>query len=166
MEYVAIAAIALSTVTSVAAARQRSASDEARLTAQAQADAYNAAVSKQRAESTRAVYSQREEEVRRRSRAALGKMRASLAQAGGGLGGSSADVLEQSEIAAELDALNVRYEGELAASGLLSEERLLTYQSGVHRDQAGRARRSGYLGQAGALLSGVGSYLNYSRLAD
>lgn len=46
---------------------------------------------------------------------ALGRMTAAAVESGGGVGGSTAAVLNQSATQAELDALNVRYAGKLRA---------------------------------------------------
>jgi hypothetical protein len=81
-----------------------------------------------------------EEAQRREGRQALGTMAASMAQAGGG---GDAGVLGRSAVAAELDALNIRYAGRARAAGLM-------------RDRRSIAKEAPYL--AGAqLLSSAGS---------
>jgi len=62
-----------------------------------------------------------EQTQRRQSRQVLGEQAAAIAQAGGGAGGTSAKVVEQSGINAELDALNIRYGGTMKASGLMAQ---------------------------------------------
>lgn len=57
----------------------------------------------------------RDEEAQRRSgRQAIGKQAAAFAESGGGI---DEGVLRQSSVAAELDALNIRYKGRLQARG-------------------------------------------------
>lgn len=62
-----------------------------------------------------------EQTQRRQSNQVLGEQAAAIAQAGGGMGGTSAKVAEQSGINAELDALNIRYGGTMKASGLMAQ---------------------------------------------
>jgi hypothetical protein len=63
---------------------------------------------------------------RRQSRQQLGTMAASMAQAGGGV---DEGVLRQSAVNAELDALNIRYAGQMRARGLLAEAKSIRKQS-------------------------------------
>lgn len=119
---------------------------------------YNAALAQQQAESTRAVYGQKEEQQRREAAFILGKQRAAGAQAGLGLGGSFADVSEQSAVMAELDALNIRYTGEMEAKGLLSKSALYGAEASSAGTQSGYAKKGGYLGAAAAALSGYADY--------
>lgn len=159
-------------VMSFAGAAQKANAEEANLRfqqaqykAQADANAYNAAVAKQRAESAQAAYGQREEQQRRENRLLLGKARAAAAESHTGLTGTNADVLEQNAVWQELDALNIRYAGDLEATALKNEAGLDTWQQGVNLSSADytggaikRARTSGYLGMAGSLLSSAGNY--------
>jgi hypothetical protein len=62
-----------------------------------------------------------EQTQRRQAREVLGEQAASLAQAGAGYGGTTAGVINQSAVNAELDALNIRYGGTMKASGLLAQ---------------------------------------------
>lgn len=127
------------------------------LRAAAAADQYNAAVDRQQAESTRLIYGQREDQVRRMTAAQLGKQRAAAAESGL-TGGSSDDLERQSSIAAELDALNIRYEGEIQAQGYLSQARLADWNAADNRSSARSARTAGYIGIGARSLSGVGDY--------
>lgn len=144
----------LSAVGSIAQGSAQSAAYKA----QAQAEQYNAAVMRQRAETTNMVYGQREEAQRRAARIEAGERRAAMAQSGVGLGGSTYDVERQSEIMAELDALNIRYEGQLESKSALDQSNLHNYYSGVARMNAKTAKTQGYLGAATSILSGVSSY--------
>jgi hypothetical protein len=67
-----------------------------------------------------------EEAQRREGRQHLGRMAAAMAQAGGGV---DEKALEQSSTAMELDALNIRYAGQMRAQGLLAEARSIRKQS-------------------------------------
>lgn len=62
-----------------------------------------------------------EEQQRREARSLLGKQRAAFAQAGLGSGGTSALLLDQSDVLAELDALNIRYGGQARSRGLIAQ---------------------------------------------
>lgn len=83
-----------------------------------------------------------EEAQRRQARAQLGEQAAAIAQAGIGYGGTAALVMNDSSLAAELDALNYRYRG-------LQQYRAL-------RAQARSAKRQGFKLAGGKLLSAVG----------
>lgn len=93
----------------------------------------------------------REEQQRRSNRQFLGTQRAALAQAGIGVDGSAYDIARQSAISAELDALNIRYEGQLRSKGLRD-------QATVTRFEGRQARTAGFLGAGAALLSGGANY--------
>lgn len=136
--------------------------------AQRQANERNAAVLAQNAQIERQQSNEREEAQRREARMILGQQRASLAQAGTGFGGTAADVMSQSAANAELDALTLRYEGDMRARGLLAqadEERYQGSIAGVNastaRSSASNARSQGYVGAIGSILGGVGSYMGY-----
>lgn len=126
--------------------------------AQAQAEAYNAAVKRQQADTVQQVYGQREEQQRRNARLLAGKRRAAIAESGTGFGGSNLDIENQSEVMAELDALNIRYEGQLESKGLLDAAALDDYSAGLYRRSGGYARRTGYLAAGSAILSGAADY--------
>lgn len=112
---------------------------------------YNAALMDQEAAAERQQASAREEQGRRQAAQVLGAQRAAFAQSGGGMGGSAADVMRQSSINAELDALTMRYEGELRARGLES-------QAAAERFAGKQAQRAGYFEAAGTILGGAAKY--------
>jgi hypothetical protein len=114
--------------------------------AQSNADALT-----QQADAENRAAGAREEQQRRQARQFLGGQRASLAQAGIGLTGSAYDINRQSAVNAELDALNIRYEGQLAAKGLRD-------QATMQRFEGKQARTAGFLGAGAALLQGASSY--------
>lgn len=120
---------------------------------QAAADAAstNARAMRAEADIARQQGNAREEAQRRRAREVLGQQRAAIGQAGIGWGGSASDVLEASAAAAELDALNVRYESELQARGLLNQASLTEWEG----KQAKRASR---VAAASTILGGAANY--------
>lgn len=150
MMYASIASMAVAAYS----AYQGGKTQEAGYKAQAQADEYNATIQSQNASVARQQAGAREEAQRRQARQVLGEQRAALAQAGIGLSGSAADVYGQSAANAELDALNIRYEGELESRGLLAQSQLSRYEGKVSGMNASSARRAGNLSAASALLAG------------
>lgn len=130
--------------------------------ASAQKDAarYNQLVGKQQSDASLQAANAREEQQRRIARFASGERQAAIAQSGTGLGGSNADVDRQSEILAELDALNIRYEGQTQSTGLLNQSKLDGFQADAYGKAAKRARTDGYIGAASAALGGVSKGYN------
>lgn len=127
----------------------------ARQNAQAQAKAadYNAQVARNQAysalqESTSAQLAQR-----RRSAQLLGTQRAAAAQSGVGMGGSTGDILEQSETLSELDALNLAYEGEMKSRGYLGQADLEAFNASQARRNARSATTAGLINAAGSVFS-------------
>lgn len=148
-----ILAVAGTAVSAVGAIQQ---GNVASANARAQQDAanYNATIEAQGATTARQQANAREEAQRRATRQFLGEQRAGLSQAGIGLDGSAADVHGQSAANAELDALNIRYEGELDARGLLAQSALTRHEGQVAGVNARTARRAGYMNAASTILSG------------
>jgi hypothetical protein len=93
----------------------------------------------------------------------MGEQLAQLSQAGAGLSGSYADVIGQSAADAELDALNIRYEGELQAMGLLEQSQQSELSARVNRINARQAGRAGNTAAASTLLSGASNAYGYYR---
>lgn len=122
---------------------------------------YNASIMDQNARIERDQANQREEAQRREARQVLGAQRAAFSQAGVGLGGSAADVMAQSAANAELDALTLRYEGEMKARGLMASAEGERYQGQVAGMNASSARTAGYMNAAGSILGGAASYGTY-----
>jgi hypothetical protein len=85
---------------------------------------------------------------RREARALMGAQAAAIAQAGIGYGGTIELVMKDSELAAEMDALNYRYRG--------------TQQGSALREQAKRVKKDGRL-LAGAQILGAASEYQYNR---
>lgn len=115
---------------------------------------YNAAIAEQNATVERQQAGAREDAKRREVRQILGQQRAAFAQSGGGMGGSAADVMHQSSVNGELDALTLRYEGDLRARGL---------EAGATQERfAGKqAQTQGYMQAVGTILGGASRYGEY-----
>lgn len=152
--YAAIAAVALKVIGTMSQAQN----EASQAKAASAANQYNAAVLRQKADMTTAAFNQREEQQRRTAREAEGKRMASIAEAGLGFGGSQADFERQSEVRAELDALNIRYEGQTETRGLLAQATLQDYEATINRKNASKIRQQGYLAAASQALS---SYANF-----
>ena len=139
---------------------------------QATMEAYNARVMEQNAanaretaQNERAVASQQEDEQRRRARAVIGSQAAAGAQSGVANTGSQALSLEDSATQAELDALNIRYEGqmrsratELQAQGFDQQAEMSRMASSQAKRNATASRIGGYIGAGTAMLKGASSY--------
>lgn len=82
---------------------------------------YNARMLSMQATTAQSQASADEVTQRRQAREVLGEQAASLAQAGSGYGGTTAGVIKDSGINAELDALNIRYAGQMKATGLMAQ---------------------------------------------
>jgi hypothetical protein len=106
-----------------------------------------------------------EESQRREARQLLATQRAAIGQSGAS-GGTLGLLQEDSEMQAELDALNIRYGGEQQASNLLSQANEAGISSGILKGNASQASRAGYLGAgAGLLSSGASLYSKYKKPA-
>lgn len=105
-----------------------------------------------------------EEAQRREARQLLATQRAAIGQAGIGTGGTPGLLMEDSEMQAELDALNIRYGGEQQASSLLSQANEAGISSGILKGNASQAGRAGYINAgAGLLSSGASLYSKYKK---
>lgn len=111
----------------------------------------NAQVMETNAANERSASNQREEAQRRQARMVLGQQRAAFAQSGTGIEGSAADVMQQSAADAELDALTMRYEGDMRASGLMA-------QAEMERYEGRQARKEGKAQAIRTILSGAAKY--------
>lgn len=160
MEPMTLLSIA-STAVSAMGAMQQADSQAASYQAQAQANDYNAIINKQNAEVASTQANAKEEAQRRHFRALQGQAVAGVAQSGTGFGGSNADVLEQNEINNELDALTIRYEGDMQARGLLAQSELDKYQANVSRQNASSAKSAGMMNAGAAILGGATNYYKW-----
>lgn len=126
--------------------------------AQAKAAEYNANLTKMQADVERSQSAAREEQQLRRGRQVLGAQRAAIAQAGAGFGGSMADIMEESATAAELDALTMRYEGDLRSKGLLAQAEGDLYGARAARAAGKQAVKAGWISAGASALTGYGMY--------
>lgn len=131
---------------------------------QANAAEYNATVDKQRADVAMQQSNANEDAQRRSSRIALGQQRAGLVESGIGTDGSAADLAGQSSLNAEMDALNIRYQGKLQASGALAQQGLDSYSATAARSNASNIQTAGYFNAGAAALSSYGTYTNNQAL--
>lgn len=111
----------------------------------------NAKMQEQEASMARSQGNARQEAMRRRAREVLGQQRAAIGQAGIGWGGSAQDILEQSAVNMELDTMNIGYEAELQARGLINK-------STMSRWEGKQAQRAGQVKAAGSILNSSVSY--------
>lgn len=117
---------------------------------------FNIRAAEQNAALTAQQTSAREEQQRRESRQLLGTQRAAIAQSGVGFGGSSADIMRQSAASAELDALNIRYAGDLERMGILNEIEMRKYNDKLLQLQGKQVMRMRWGSALGALFGGGG----------
>lgn len=152
-------AVAVSAVVGGLSAYRANQAQQVQAQAAQQANEFNAAVARQRSTEVKQIFGEREDQQRRMARLEAGKRAARAAQSGLGFGGSNADVDEQSEIFAELDALNIRYEGELDSRGLLTQAAMQDYEGSVNYNNRRNLRR-GIWGETAtaALGSGMSTY--------
>jgi hypothetical protein len=133
--------------------------------AQAAAAQTNATIAKQNAHNTLLATDANEEADRRKSAYTLSQQRNSLLSAGIGAEGSAADVYAQSAGNAELDALNIRYQGTQQANNYANQSVMYSAQADAANQSASNAEDAGTIGAATSLLSGgakaYGAYTDY-----
>lgn len=137
--YMAAAAATAATVSALASAQ-----------AQRKAASYNAKVAANNAQIAADQANVNEDAQRRRAAMAIGREAAGAA-AGSGISGTNADNLEQSATYAELDALNIRYQGQLGVQSDMN-------QATLDNMQGKAANEAGYLNAGAAALSSYGTY--------
>ena len=123
--------------------------------AQAQAAQTNAEIANNNARGARLAANANEEAARRKSSYSRGQQRAAIGQAGIAYEGSALDVLGQSAANAELDALNIRYRGDLDATNYLNQAGLYQAQKQGALLSADNAEEAGLYGAATSLLGGA-----------
>ncbi len=114
---------------------------------------YNARVSEANAAAVGQQTSAAEDAHRRRVREFMGAQRAAFAANGGGFDGSNADVARQTAVEAELDALTIRYKGNLERAGLLADASQNSANAQHLLSSAKRVRNITYLRAATGILS-------------
>jgi hypothetical protein len=111
---------------------------------------YSQDVARQNAKAAADQANVNEDAQRRLGAIALGRQAAGAAE-GSGLSGTNLDVFKQSAQAAEMDALNIRYQGALGVNSS-------TAQAELDGMSASNANSAGYLNAAAGALSSYGSY--------
>lgn len=161
MAFVAIAAAVIAAASSIQQGRVASANAKS----QANYADYNAKVSENNATISREQAVANEESQRRQAGLQLGRMRAGIAESGGGLSGTSGDLYSQSLAASDLDAKNILYMGDLKGMGLESDASLQRSSASMYRDNASAIRSGSYLSAAGKAFASYGSYAQSSSLS-
>lgn len=116
-----------------------------------QAAEFNAQTAERNATNALGISASNQEASGRRSRQIIGNQAAAAAQSGIGMGGSNKDLLEQSQTAAELEALNIAYGGASEATAYRNEAALQRWQGKV-------ARRASYLNAATSIFGNAAAY--------
>lgn len=152
----AISSAVIGTVGTLSQASAASASAKS----EANAARWNAENDRQRATASLQQSNAQEEVQRRNARKAQGSMRAGLVENGIALeSGTGADLVEESSLNAEMDALNIRYQGQLNAKGYNDSANQNMASASAADARSKNAKTAGYLGAAGQALSGVGNYI-------
>lgn len=156
---------------SAAAARAQASANYFNSMAQAQADDYRAAIDKANSVSTYQQTTAAEEQSRRQFNQLQGHAIAAAAQSGTDISsGSNLDILQQNAVMGELDALNIRYQGQTQARNYDAQSKLDKWNAKIDRINAqnglatgnmtaNAAQTAGYIGAGSSILSGVGSGL-------
>lgn len=137
---------------------QQGREQESALKQQARLAQRNALAAETQARTARQQAGREEETLRKQARQQIGQQSAAIGQSGIGYGGTAGLLQEDSAVQAELDALNIRYGGELEAGSLLDQAKMQRYESKVLKQNAKQAKRAGIMGAATSLLS-MGSNL-------
>lgn len=155
IEIAVMVASAVATAASAAAQANAKAQSERAQAAAAQA---NATIASQNATNTMQVANANEDAQRRANAVKAGLLRDSELEAGIGTSGSAADVVGQSASNAELDALNIRYEGQLKAANFTNQGLMFNQQAAAHVQSASNAEEAGDIGVASSLLGGASKF--------
>ncbi|MDF3019303.1 MAG: hypothetical protein K0Q92_606 [Steroidobacteraceae bacterium] len=146
MSYAFVAAAVVAVVGAVAAGKAQKNAQEY----QAQVDEQNGLLARRNAGSN-------EEQQRKRARAFQGRQLAAIGESGVGMTGSAADIFKESLYSAEMDALNIRYEGELGNVSAQNSAQGARYSGKL-------AQQAGYFGAAASIAGGAGKgYANYNK---
>lgn len=155
LPYIYAAAAAATAVSTVSAAQAQAKAQRSN----AAMEEYNAQIATQNADVAHRNAGAREDAQRREANAKLAHQRAAMAQSGfDPAQGTMGLVSEQSADNAELDALMIRYAGNLEARGFSSENVLNQYRANALRSSATDTMKGGYVGAAAGLLTSGSSY--------
>lgn len=135
--YIAAAAAAMTAASSIQQGRQAQASAQ-----------FNSDMMNRNATIARQQAAAEEEKHRRLGYMRQGAARAAYGASGVAMEGSPLDVLEQSAAQEELDALNIRYRGEIGAQSAEGQGQL-------SRMRGEAASQAGYMGAGSAILMGA-----------
>jgi hypothetical protein len=157
MAFVPIALMVASTAMAAYGSIQQGKTASVNAKAQQSAQNYNAAIENQNATTAGAVATSREQTVRDQNQQRLGQIRAAMAEGGS----TNADVLNQSAVAGEMNALNTRYSGILQSNNFRNQSGLESYYAKVSGVNASQASQSGYWGAATDILGGASQMYGY-----
>jgi hypothetical protein len=153
--YLSIASGVVGVISSISQGNANAASERSA----AQAAEYNATINRQRADMALQQGNAQEEVKRRENRRAMGNLRAGLVENGIALdSGSGADLVEESSLNSEMDALNIRYNSQINARGYTAQAELDDYSAEAAKGRAKQARTAGFIGAASSALSAAGGY--------
>lgn len=155
MTWFAVGAAVVTAVVGAASAIQQGKQADAAAQSQANMDEYNAKKAEQQAEHSNRMAGIKEDDQRRRLRAAVGNQVATSSQAGAGL---NSDLLRESLYDGEMDTAAIRYEGALQADGYESSAAISKANAAIQRQQGSAAKSAGYLNAAGAIAGSASSY--------
>jgi hypothetical protein len=142
----------------------KSASDSA--ASQAAADRANAQIANNNANNSLLAANANEEAQRRRNAMMLGDTAAGIASSGLTNSGSAAAIYQQNALGAEMDALNIRYGGQVQATNFKNQANQDEYQASVQDTNAQNARLAGYINAGAAALSGYGGYVQNQQIGE
>jgi hypothetical protein len=151
--FMQIASMAFSVIGAISDANSKSDAYES----QAAWNQYNATIDRQNADAALQQSASEQARQNRRARQVMGEQRAATAQSGTGFGGSNADILDQSATLAELDMLNIAYEGQMRARGHNIQAQGEEFSAGVNKANAKKAKNAGYMNAGRSLLTGFSS---------
>lgn len=129
----------------ITAVREKAAMDAMTYGAQANEANAQAAYATRRAASEQVLAAQEERRQRVQSARTLGAARAAAAAGGVAVSGSALDVLADTRGQAEIDALTIRYEGQVKADSYLEDARQQGARATLLRQQAANSARIGEL---------------------
>jgi hypothetical protein len=157
--YLSIASGVIGAVSAISGANAQSASAQS----DANAAEYNAQVNRQRAAMALQQGNAQESQQRRNARSEAGYLRAGLVENGMDLSsGTGADLVYESSLNSEMDALNIRYGAQLNAQGANAAAILDDNSAKAAKNRAKQYKVGGYMGAAGSILTGVGgAYQSY-----
>lgn len=120
---------------------------------------YNAAQARQASDQALRESSANEDAQRRKSAGEMSRQTAALAESGMGLdSGTAVDLTGQSSLNAELDALNIRYAGQLKSNAYQTQAVGFDNEAAMDRANAKQQRIGAWFNAASSALGQYGSY--------